>query len=186
LTAKDFRGNQEIQLTPFYINEDDDTMCFIIRSENGIVDTKMFPTMQFLEQIPSSLKIEDIIYSVLDHFNTTNSPLLPINEDGLSVNELVISLFPNQLLSPSESTSFAAVLSNQILEKLSTYKLDEFTDFYWQVVPAEVDSVPPEELQRIEQWGSYATTLNIETPALDPCGFGTLAVMVVDVSDFPY
>lgn len=174
-----------IQLTPFYINEDDDTMCFIIRSENGVVDTKMFPMMQFLEQIPSSLKIENIIYSILDNFNSTNSPLVPVNEDGLSINELVVSLFPNKMLSPSESTSFAAVLTNQILEKLATYKLDEFTDFYWQVAAADTDSVPPEELHRIDQWGVYAQTLSIETPTLDPCGFGSLVAIIVDVSYSP-
>ena len=162
-------------------------MCFIIRSEEDKIDTKMFPTMLFLESIPSALKIEETVYDVLDYFNATSNFKFPIGDNGgTSLYEVVVSLFPNNQLSPLQSASFAATLANQILGKLNTYKLDDLKEFYWQVTPADVDTTPIEELRRIDQWDVYVQKLDEESTARDdPCGFQTLPVTVVDVSGTP-
>ena len=170
-------------MTPFYVDIDADSMCFIIHSDTVDIDTKLFPRMQFLENIPSSLKIEGGIYDILENLQTVDALDMPMHADGIPTYEFVISPFPNMQVSSTDSDTIALNWGNEVINKLLSYRLDDLSSFYWKVAPTSTENIPQEELQRIEQWNGYVNTLEGgEVAGQDPCGVKDLSVSTMDVS----
>ena len=157
-------------------------MCFIIRSETVDIDTKLFPRMQFLENIPSALKVEEEIYNLLDHLRTSDTLQSALQGNDISTYEFLISRFPTKQAAPT-NRSDATDWGTLILHKLQSYALDDLLGFYWRVgTTTTPEDVSEEEKQRVEQWAAYANTLSEQPPDTDPCGLNALSITTFDVS----
>lgn len=189
--AREMRALNSTAMTPFFVDEELDTMCFLI-DPNG--SRTAYSGLEGIVRYPAVLKVHDSIddsldyllrphtdsaESLLQHHLVSSFTLLDSMDNNTEQQMYLAVALKSQVL--QEQVYADALLQlHQAVQQLLRYDLTVFEQFYLTSPPADAD-LSPMETERNAIWTYAEDKLNTKLLTDDdPCDFQQLKEWVLD------